>query len=218
MSKIEIFKSTIPVMFGYIALGLAVGIYAGKSGISPAWVALASLIVYAGSGQLLLTALIITKASLFDVFLISFLLNFRHFFYTLSLLNEIKALKFPYYFIFALTDETFALLKARANEPNIKEAFVLTAFLNQSYWFVATVAGAFLASELPFNYDGVEFSLVALFAVLGFEIFRAEQNYKLLFLGFCAAFLGLFIFPAKYYIFGAIMLALISLFVLKKRL
>lgn len=217
MSKFEIFKSTLPVAFGYLALGLACGIYAAKSGIEPLWVALSSLIVYAGSGQFLLTALIITQSSLLEVFVISFLLNFRHFFYTLSLLDEIRALKFPYYFIFALTDETFALLKSRSHEKNIKSAFILTAFLNQSYWFVSTVAGAFLASELPFDYSGVEFSLVALFGVLGYELFRATPNAKLLAIAFCCAIVGLFLLPKEYYLFGTIMGALLVVLALKGR-
>ena len=84
MSKFEIFKSTIPVMFGYLALGFACGVYGAKCGIEPIWTILASLLVYAGSGQFLLAAMILAKASLLEVFIASFLLNFRHFFYTLS--------------------------------------------------------------------------------------------------------------------------------------
>ena len=72
MSNFEIFKSSLPVMFGYGALGFAVGIYASSSGIAPVWVALASLIVYAGSGQFLLVALIVGNATLIEVFVASF--------------------------------------------------------------------------------------------------------------------------------------------------
>lgn len=219
MSNFEIFKSSLPVMFGYGALGFAVGLYASSSGIAPVWVALASLIVYAGSGQFLLVALIVGNATLIEVFVASFLLNFRHIFYTLSLLPEIRLIKAPwrYYFMFALTDETFALLRSKGQVAGDKtRIFALTAFLNQFYWFIATVAGAITASELRFSYAGVEFSLVALFAVLGFEIFRQNPNAKILAFAFICAFVGLFVFPAKYYLFGTIMSALILLLAFKK--
>ncbi|WP_202930873.1 AzlC family ABC transporter permease, partial [Campylobacter fetus] len=105
MSKFEIFRSTIPVMMGYIPLGLAFGLYGVGSGL-PVWVmSLTSIIVYAGSVEFLLVAFIISGASLSSVFFISFLLNFRHFFYTMAMLNEIKSLKNRMYFIYALTDE-----------------------------------------------------------------------------------------------------------------
>lgn len=159
------------------------------------------------------------NATLIEVFVASFLLNFRHIFYTLSLLPEIRLLKAPwrYYFMFALTDETFALLRSKEQVTGDKtRIFALTAFLNQFYWFIATVAGAITASELNFSYAGVEFSLVALFAVLGFEIFRQNPNAKILAFAFICAFVGLFVFPAKYYLFGTIMSALILLLAFKK--
>ena len=78
------------------------------------------------------------------------------------------------------------------------------------------MAGAITASELNFSYAGVEFSLVALFAVLGFEIFRQNPNAKILAFAFICAFVGLFVFPAKYYLFGTIMSALILLLAFKK--
>ena len=96
MSKKEIFKSTVPVMLGYIPLGFAFGIYGASSGI-PAWVlVIACFMLYAGSGQFVLVAFIVAKATLIEVFLISFLLNFRHFFYTMTLLDDIKRLKIAF--------------------------------------------------------------------------------------------------------------------------
>ncbi|HDX6329465.1 AzlC family ABC transporter permease [Campylobacter fetus] len=80
MSKFEIFKSTIPVMMGYIPLGLAFGLYGVGSGL-PIWVmSLTSIVIYAGSVEFLLVAFIVSGSSLSSVFFISFLLNFRHFF------------------------------------------------------------------------------------------------------------------------------------------
>ena len=90
MNKITVFKNTIPVLMGYIPLGFSFGIYGVSQGM-PLWaMALSSVLVYAGSVSFVLAAFIASKASIFDTFIISFLINFRHFFYTLALLYEIK--------------------------------------------------------------------------------------------------------------------------------
>ena len=114
MSKFEIFRSTLAVMMGYVPLGLAFGIY-GISQDLPVWaLALTSLLIYAGSVEFVLIAFIVTHASLVDTFVVAFLLNFRHFFYTMSVLDELRFVRHKIYAVYALTDETFALLKARA--------------------------------------------------------------------------------------------------------
>lgn len=218
MIKTDIFKTTIPVMMGYVPLGFAFGIYGVGLGL-PFWVmALTSLLVYAGSVEFVLALFIITKASLFDTFVIAFLLNFRHFFYTMSLLDEIKTLKNRYYFIYALTDETFALLKSRQKQPNENTnlLFNLTAVLNQIYWVSGVLIGSIFGSILNTDFSGIEFSLVALFAVLTYEMFKFERNYKVLALGFACAFIGLFVFSDRYFLFGSLICATAILLVFKR--
>lgn len=218
ISKIEIFKSTIPVMFGYIPLGLAFGLYGSSNGL-PIWVmGLTSVIVYAGSVEFMLVAMILANSSLFSVFIISFLLNFRHFFYGVSMLDNIKLLKNKLYFIYALTDETFAILKSRKdiNKENINLIYNLTAFLNQIYWVFGVILGATFGSILNINYKGIEFSLVALFAVLSYQVFKSNPNKNLLILSLICAVVGLFIFPQKYFLFGSIISGIVILLVFKR--
>lgn len=218
MTKKQIFKNTIPVILGYIPLGLAFGIYGVASGM-PLWVlALTCIFIYAGSVEFVLVAFIVAKASLLEVFIISFLLNFRHFFYTMTLLDDIKKLKNRLYFIYALTDETFALLVTRQKQENENTnlLFNLTAMLNHSYWITGVLLGALLGHSLPVNYDGIEFSLVALFAILTYELFKTNPNYKVLFLAFACAFVGLFIFPQQYFLFGSLIMATALLLMIRK--
>ena len=219
-------------MMGYVPLGLAFGIY-GISQDLPVWaLALTSLLIYAGSVEFVLIAFIVTHASLVDTFVVAFLLNFRHFFYTMSLLEELRFVRHKIYAVYALTDETFALLKARAflrpeelsgerpvTPQRLKELdllYNLTAVLNQSYWVAGVVAGTVLGSSLKLDFSGVEFSLTALFAMLTYEVFKANPQYKVLFLGFACAFAGLFIFPAKYFLFGTLILGTTVLLLFRK--
>ncbi len=232
MSKFEIFRSTLPVMMGYVPLGLAFGIY-GISQDLPVWaLALTSLLIYAGSVEFVLIAFIVTHASLVDTFVVAFLLNFRHFFYTMSLLEELRFVRHKIYAVYALTDETFALLKARAflcpdelsgDQPvtpqwlaELDLLYNLTAVLNHSYWVAGVVVGAVLGASLKFDFSGVEFSLTALFAMLTYEVFKANPQYKVLFLGFACAFAGLFIFPTKYFLFGTLIFGTAVLLLFRK--
>lgn len=220
MSNSQIFKSTLPVMMGYVPLGLAFGLYAVGLGLEP-WLAICTaLLVYAGSAEFVLAAFIIAKANFLEVFFIIFLINFRHFFYTLSLLDEIKSLKIPYYFIYALTDETFAILKARsasgANPRDLNRLYNLTAVLNHSYWVLGCAFGAFLGTALRLDYSGIEFSLCALFVVLAYEVFKKERNFSVLSLAFGCAIIGLFILPHRYYLFGVLIAGITLLCVFRR--
>lgn len=219
-NNLEIFKSTLPVMMGYLPLGLAFGLYAVSLGIKPWIVIFTALLVYAGSAEFMLAVFIVTKASLLELFFVIFLINFRHFFYTLSLLDEIKTLKFPFYFIYALTDETFAMLKARAlagqNPKDLNRLYNLTALFNHCYWLIGCAFGAFLGVALPFDYSGIEFSLCALFALLAYEIFKKERNFNVLSLAFACALVGLFILPDRYYLFGVLIAGISVLCVFRR--
>ena len=98
---------------GYIPLWAAFGILAASKDFSLFEILLSSIFIYAGAGQFLLVALVAQNVSFLMIFFTLFLLNFRHFFYTLSLLKELKSINFlRHYIIFALTDESFALLSS----------------------------------------------------------------------------------------------------------
>ncbi|MEE3777141.1 AzlC family ABC transporter permease [Campylobacter sp. CX2-4080-23] len=216
--KFKIFQSTIAVMMGYASLGFAFGLYGASMGM-PSWImGITSVMVYAGSVEFLLVAFIVSGANLWGVFFISFLLNFRHFFYTLGLLEEIKKLKFRYYFIYALSDETYALIKSRndIDDTNRDLIFNFTAFLNQIYWVFSVILGSILGSNLNLNYKGIEFSLAALFGVLSYEVFKRDKNNRVAMLGFGVGILGLFLFPLHYYLFCSLILVMLILIIFKR--
>lgn len=204
MKTNEIFKLTLPVAFAYVPLGVALGILAASSGLKLWQVLALSFFVYSGSAEFLLIAFIAVGEGLFGIFLTLFLLGFRHFFYTLSLLNELKSLNFlRFYVIYALSDESFALLSTHKNDissnaSQSKKSFhyALLCFLNQSYWIIGCFLGFLLQKRTHIDYSGIEFSLNALFIVLACESFKQNPNKKLLFLALIIGLLG-FLFIAK---------------------
>lgn len=76
-------------MAGYISLGIAFGLLLQSIGYGPIWALLMSLFICAGSAQFLAVELLTAGATLTHVVLLTFLLNFRHLFYGLSMIEKI---------------------------------------------------------------------------------------------------------------------------------
>lgn len=219
MSFKEIFKLSLPVLFGYVPLGAAYALLAVSVGL-PTWtVILASVVVYAGSGQFLLVTLLGMGTTLVEIFVATFLLNLRHFFYTTSLLGDITKLKFKFYTIFALTDETFAVLKTlNLDEKDRDRVYFLLPLFNQIYWIIGALLGIFIGSNLKIDYSGIEFCLVALFVVLAIELFRNNKNYKILFLALFLGIFGLFFVPNSYMLITTLFVGFALLIAFRKKL
>lgn len=192
---LQIFKTTIPVLMGYVPLGAAFGLLATSMQIPLHYSILMSIVFYAGSGQFLALSLFGAGAGYVETFVSIFLLNLRHSFYGISIMNEYESVKKgKKYLIFSLTDETFALLKTLDIKEDKKDKyFFFISFFNQLYWIIGTIIGALIGAVLPFNYKGIEFSLTALFVVLSIEIYKKNPYKKALILAFLLGFLGLFL-------------------------
>lgn len=195
----SIFKDTFVVLLAYIPLGMGFGILASKQiGFSVFEVFACAVIIYAGSMQYALVGLISSNASLLMIFLTTLLVNFRHFFYTLTLLKELKNFKNPlkFYLMFGLTDETFALFCAKSYTN--KQKLIIT-FLNQSYWILGCILGAYFTQKLNFNLKGLDFTLIAFFVVLALELIKTSSKATLI----CSVVLALF---SLFYIKQSLML------------
>lgn len=194
----QIVKLTIPVMMGYIPLGMAFGLLAASMAIPWYYAFFMSLFIFAGAGQFLALSLFATQATLLEIGIATFLLNLRHSFYGLSMISAFKDLgKEKHYLIFGLTDETFALLKTATITSEEKgRIYTWITALNQSYWIFGSLIGAGLGNIVPFDYTGIEFSLTALFVVLSMELYRKHPSPKPLMLALLIGLSGMVIFPS----------------------
>ncbi|MBE0495026.1 MAG: AzlC family ABC transporter permease [Campylobacterales bacterium] len=195
----SVVKLTVPVMMGYIPLGMAFGLLA-SSMLIPWYYAFAmSMLIYAGSGQFLALTLFAAHATLLEIGVATFLLNLRHFFYGLSMIGAFEGMgKGKHYLIYGLTDETFALLKTASMSPqNREKTYLQITALNQFYWVLGTVIGAVLGNVVPFNYTGIEFSLTALFVVLSIELYRKQPSPKPLMVALLIGMAGMVILPSS---------------------
>ncbi len=176
-----VFIDTIPVLTGYLFLGAGFGILlVEKTQYGVLYAALMGLFIFAGSGQYLAVSLLAGHAGIVSAAIATFLVNARHIFYGISLLEPYKGSgKKKPYMIFALTDETYSLVTQ--NQPpegmsRHKYCF-LVSLLNHIYWIAGCSLGALLGSVIPISFEGVEFVLTALFVTLFVEQWLSSKNH-----------------------------------------
>lgn len=105
------FTATLPIMAGYLVLGLGFGIILKSKGYGAIWAFAMSTVIYAGSMQYLAIDLICGGAGLLTTALTTLMVNARHLFYGISMVDKFKnAGKAKPYLIYALSDETYSLV------------------------------------------------------------------------------------------------------------
>ena len=174
------FPVTVPVLMGYLAIGMAFGFMLQEIGYNFIWAFFMSLTIYAGSGQYLGVTLLSTAAGLGTVALMTLLINFRHLVYGLSMLEKFRGMGWrKFYMIFSLTDETYALL-ASAQAPvgvDPKSFYFAIALLDQSYWVLGSVIGAVAGALIPVDTTGIDFAMTALFVVIAVDQWKAYRKH-----------------------------------------
>ncbi len=174
------FRQTVPVLCGYLFLGLAFGLLLQQAGYGWPWAVLTSVIVYAGSMQFVLVGLLGGGfASLLSVALTTLSVNSRHLFYGLSFLETFRKMgRAKPYMIFSLTDETYSLLCSLQppKELDADRVRLYIALLDHAYWVAGSAAGAILGSVLPFDLTGIDFAMTALFVVIFVDQWRGTKS------------------------------------------
>ena len=168
-----------------------------RSGFGVLWAVAMSLFVYAGSMQYVAVTMLTSGASLLTAALTAFVVNARHLFYGISMIDAYKdsGRKKPY-LIFGLTDETYSLVSRQQTPEGLSRVgycFWVTLF-DHCYWVVGTFLGGLAGSLLRINYEGVEFALTALFVTIFVEQWLSTKNHVPAVLGVAATILSLLIF------------------------
>lgn len=218
--KLALVTST-PVFFGYLAIGIAFGLLLEKAGY-PWFVALLmSVLIYAGAAQFIAIGLFAGNAAFYEIAAVTLLVNFRHMVYGLSLFDKFKAAGFlKPYMIFALTDETYALLTTlnESAEINKRQFYFFISFFNQCYWILGSVIGAAAGTLLTFNTKGLDFALTALFVVLLLEQFKAYKSKLPFCIGGICALLSILTVGKGNMLLLAVISSIICLMLLRERI
>lgn len=214
-----LFRLTAPVLFGYLPLGITFGILFRDLGFPWYFATMMGLLVYAGAAQFMAIGLLAVGAGLVEVALSTFLLNSRHLFFGLSLLDRFGRWGVQKcYLIFGLTDETYALittLPRNKERDSVRFLLQITA-LNQFYWVAGCTLGGLVGSELFFDTEGMEFALVALFAVLMVEQWKRIRQITPFLVAAISVLMLFWLYPEQMLV-GAMVLSMVLLLIVQRK-
>ena len=213
------FTATIPVMTGYLVLAIGFGILLKTKGYGVGWSIAMSGFIYAGSMQYLTIDLLCGGAGLLTTGVTTLMVNARHLFYGISMVERYQntGKKKPY-LIFALTDETYSLVCSEESVKGIKEPkeyYFLVSLFNQSYWVLGSIIGSLLGNVIPFNVEGIDFALTALFVTIFVEQWLTAKNHIPALIGVISSVICLVIFGADSFLIPA-MIVIVALLILQK--
>ncbi len=158
-----------PICLGYFPLGLALGVLGQQAGLSPGWIGLMSMVVFAGSAQFIAVAMIAGGATPGAIVLTTFVVNFRHFLMSSAMavyLNRVHR-GFLSLFAYGITDESFAVNMTRFRQGGWDRwrALVVNHAANLA-WIIATVLGGLVGAFIPEGAFGIDYALIAMFICL----------------------------------------------------
>lgn len=199
---------TIPIMFSYLFLSMAFGIMMNQAGFPFYWAYLVSLTVYTGAFQFVIVSFLSAGAGIATIALTALAMNCRHMFYGVTFLKEFKSMgkRYPY-MIFSLTDEIYALYCSLEYPEELDHHQVMfdIAWLSRAYWLIGTLVGALLGQIIPFDFEGVDFCMTALFVTILIDQWKKTEDHAPVVIGGVSAVVFLLIFGASRFMLPSLM-------------
>ena len=214
------FPYTIPVLTGFIFLGMAYGILMKSKGYGVGWTVLTSLLIYAGSAQYVAITFLTSIFNPLYAFVMTLMVNARHLFYGISMLDKYKNTgKLKPYLIFGMCDETFSIVCSAEPPKDIDRSwfYFFITLLNYVYWVVGSAIGALLGSLITFNTKGLDFVLTALFVVIFVGQWKSQKDHKPSVIGVLCSVICLFIFGPSNFIIPSMISIMAVLSILQRK-
>ena len=207
------FPRTVPVMAGYLVLGTAYGILMNINGFGIWWALAISVFVYAGSLQYLGITFLTAMVNPIYAFLMSLMLNARHLFYGLSMLDKYKNTGWKkFYLIFGMCDESFTVNCTVTPPDDVDRGWFMffVNLLNQIYWVFAATAGALLGYVIHFDTTGIEFVMTALFVVMFLNQWEESKDHLPALVGLICSAICLLIFGSSNFIVPSMIFIIVA--------
>ncbi|MBQ8402579.1 MAG: AzlC family ABC transporter permease [Clostridia bacterium] len=214
------FAATLPVLTGYVVLGMGFGVILNSRGYGILWALAMSIFIYAGSMQYVAIDLLTGGASVLAAALTTLAVNARHLFYGISMVDRYRGMKPKPFLIFTLTDETYSLVCSDAGMDGIHNKnlyYVCVSLFNYLYWITGSVIGNLLGSVLPFSTEGIDFALTALFLTVFVEQWLSTKNHISALVGIIASVLCLVCIGPENFLIPAMLLITLALTLLRKQ-
>lgn len=212
------FLNTLPVLTGYIVLGIGFGVILRSRGYGVLWALAMSIFIFAGSMQYVAIDLLTGGVGLLSTALTTLAVNARHLFYGLSMVDKYKG-KNPI-LAFTLTDETYSLVcgDLPGDTQQEKDRYcLLVSLMDYAYWVTGSVIGSILGSVIPFSTEGIDFALTALFLTVFVEQWLSTKNHISAIVGVLCSVVCLVLFGSDSFLIPAMIAIAIALTLLRKK-
>lgn len=213
------FPNTIPIMAGFFFIGITYGIYMRASGFPIIYPTIMSIIIFGGSLEFIAVEMLLSPFAPVSVFMMALLIQARHLFYGLSMLEKYKKTGFKkLYLVYGLCDESFSI-NYTANIPEGVDKswfYFFVTILNQSYWVIGATTGALIGSLFKFEIKGISFVMTAMFVVIFLDQWMKEKIHISAFIGIGASLVCLLIFGPNSFMLPTMIVILAILAIFKK--
>ena len=212
------FPNTIPILAGFLFLGIAYGIYMNQSGFKFYYPMFMSFIIFAGSVEFATVSWLLGSFDPVNIFFLTLMINARHLFYGLSMLEKYNIHGWKkLYLIYGMCDESFSI-NATVDVPKDIDKGLFMFFvtiLNQIYWVAGATIGGIFGSFIPFDTKGLEFVMTALFVVIFLENWLKEKDHSASVIGLFISFICLMIFKGTNFIIPSMIIIITVLTLLR---
>ena len=215
------FPHTVPVLTGYLVLGMAYGVLMQAKGYGAIWAFHMSAVAFCGSMQFVAITLLTSAFDPVGAFLMSLMVNARHLFYGVSMLGKYRGMgwaKVP--LVYTLSDETFSIVSSVEPPEGMRarDFYLAVSVLDYIYWVGGSVLGALAGKFIRFDTTGLDFALTGLFVVLFIEQVKNPENRRSGVIGMACTVAALAVFGADKLVIPAMILVLVVLLLGRKKL
>lgn len=214
------FPQTVPIALGFLFLGFSYGMLMAFRGFAPIWPIMTTIFVFAGSMEFVLADLLVSAFNPLAAFLLAFIVNARHLFYGLAMLDKFKGMgKKKIYLIYGMCDETFTVNVAAKIPPDVDKGwfYFFVTLLNQIWWVCGVSLGALGGRYVPFSIEGIDFVLTALFITIFLDQMREKAHLVPGIIGLLCSLFCLFIFGPENFLIPSMVSMLIALSLMKDK-
>lgn len=213
------FPYTIPIFAGFWFLGIAYGIYMNVSGFSFVYPLIMSAVIFGGSLEFVTVSMLLSPFAPLQVFLMALMIQARHLFYGITMLDKFKGLGWKkYYLIFGMCDETFSINCAAEIPEDVDRGwfYFWVTLLNRLYWISGATIGGLLGNLIHFDTKGLDFVMTAMFVVIFMEQWLKEKRHTSEWIGLGASIGCLIVFGADNFMIPTMICILILLTVFRR--
>mgnify|MGYP004633166567 FL=1 len=213
------FVRALPIFFSYVFIGMAYGITMAESGFSWYWSMLISLFVYTGAYQFVLISFLAGGVPILTLIMTALLMNSRQSFYGLTFLKDFNAMgKRRLFMIHSLTDEIYAIDCTLVGMPDEQRRDVMfwLALFGWSFWNLGTLLGGLTGQLLPFDFEGIDFCMTALFVTIFMDQWERIKDHGPAAAGLAVGSICLFIFGPSSFMLPALIIVSLMLLIFDK--